>query len=122
MAFSGDFVFHSLLRFAIVLSFTLTLVLLSYVAIKKEDLKTEESRKALKNNMRLFWAALFLLFTPLVLFLVFETIALAGLLSKGDNSAYESFRSLLVTGAFLILNIGLASSIYLSYKMGGTES
>lgn len=100
MAFGGDFALYDLLRVEIVLSFVLTLGLLGYVTYNKEVLKSDRNRKALKRNIGLFWAVLFLLFTPLVLFFVFETLDLAGILSNEPVDVFNSLRTLLLTLTF----------------------
>ncbi|GBE55889.1 MAG TPA: hypothetical protein ENH13_03250 [Euryarchaeota archaeon] len=120
MAFGGDFAYFGLLRFEIVLSFILTLGLLGFVIHSLEALKSDAGRMGLKKNIGLFWLVLFLLFTPLVLFFVFETVALACLLAGQASSTYEDLRNLLVTVAFFVLNIGLICAIWLALRIRRT--
>ncbi len=117
MGLGEDFALNGLPGFEIVLSLVLTLVLLSYIIVNKEVLMSDRSRKALNENIGLFWAVLFLLFTALVLFLVFETLDLAGILSEETNSTFSSLQTLLVTLTFLILDLGLASAFWLTHRI-----
>jgi hypothetical protein len=117
MALGEDFALYSLQGFEIVLSFILTLGLLSYVTVNKEVLMSDRSRKALHENIGLFWAVLIMLFTALVLFLTFETLDLADVLSEGAHSTFSSLRTLLVTLTFLILDLGLASAFWLTRRI-----
>ncbi len=117
MALGEDFALYSLQGFEIVLSFVITLGLLSYVTVNKEALMSDGSRKALNENIGLFWAVLILLFTALVLFLAFGTLDLAGILSEGAHSSFSSLRTLLVTLTFLILDLGLVSAFWLTHRI-----
>jgi hypothetical protein len=119
MATSDFFTLEAIFKVEVVLATILTLGILTIVVLKKENLKSEETRFKLEKNIRTLWMVMFLLVIPILLFITWE---IADFLTVGASMdevvAIKSFIKMMRVVSFFIFDLGLISAYYLILKTG----
>jgi hypothetical protein len=104
----------------VLLASILTLGLLALSIIKKDELKSDETREKLAENIKMFWIITVILIIPLILFVSWEILDLFTLGAPIELiSQTKIFISKMRVLTFSILDLGLLMLYYLYVKVKG---